>query len=140
MQPLRRSTRDRKLSCAYFESLPGTYPVAYEALATYDQEWAEHTICSDPTAFAATADPDSMYLDQALREPDAKKFIEAMQNEIQAHTDNRQWEIVPRASVPKSIKVLRTVWAMKRKRRIATQEVYKWKARLNVDGRNYLLA
>jgi hypothetical protein len=27
-----------------------------------------------------------------------------------------------------------SVWAMKRKRRIATREVYKWKARLNVDG------
>jgi Reverse transcriptase (RNA-dependent DNA polymerase) len=32
------------------------------------------------------------------------------------------------------MKVLPTVWAMRRKRRLATGEIYKWKARLNVDG------
>jgi len=31
-------------------------------------------------------------------------------------------------------KVLPATWSMKRKRRIATQEVYKWKARLDVHS------
>ena len=34
--------------------------------------------------------------------------------------------------------VLPGVWAMKRKRRIATREVYRWKARLNLDGSKQL--
>jgi hypothetical protein len=32
------------------------------------------------------------------------------------------------------MRVFSTVWAMKRKRRVMTQEVYKYKARLNLDG------
>jgi Reverse transcriptase (RNA-dependent DNA polymerase) len=36
--------------------------------------------------------------------------------------------------VPEGVKVLDLVWAMKRKRRIKTKEIYKWKARLNIHG------
>ena len=36
--------------------------------------------------------------------------------------------------MPQGHKVIPAVWSMKRKRRIMTQEVYKWKARLNVHG------
>jgi hypothetical protein len=39
-----------------------------------------------------------------------------------------------RSQLPKNAEVLPAVWAFKRKRRIATQEVYKWKARLNLHG------
>ena len=38
------------------------------------------------------------------------------------------------SKVPPGTKVLPAVWAMKRKRRITTREIYKWKARLNVHG------
>ena len=36
--------------------------------------------------------------------------------------------------MPEGVKVLPSVWAMKRKRRISTGKVYKWKARLNLHG------
>jgi hypothetical protein len=36
--------------------------------------------------------------------------------------------------VPKGVKVLPSVWSMKWKRDIKTQQVYKHKARLNVHG------
>jgi hypothetical protein len=88
----------------------------------------------DPIAFAASNDPDTMYVDQALREPDRKKFIKAMEAEVRAHTENGHWRIVPISSVPAGTKILPAVWAMRRKRRIATREVYKWKARLNIHG------
>ena len=42
--------------------------------------------------------------------------------------------MVPRSEVPKGHKVMRGVWSMKRKRRVATGEVYKWKARMCIDG------
>ena len=39
-------------------------------------------------------------------------------------------------AVPKGHKIMPSVWSMKRKRKIATREIYKWKARLNIDGSN----
>jgi hypothetical protein len=54
---------------------------------------------SDPIAFLArTSDPDTMYFHQAIWQP------------------------------PKGMKILDSVWAMKRKRDFVTREVYKHKA------------
>jgi Reverse transcriptase (RNA-dependent DNA polymerase) len=92
------------------------------------------TIRDEAVAMAASSSPDVMYMDQALREPDGEQFRKAMGDEVAAHTDNDHWEIVPRSMVPKGTKVLPAVWAMRRKRRLATGEPYKWKARLNVHG------
>ena len=51
--------------------------------------------------------------------------------------DTRRWgnyEPVPLNQVPKGTKLIDMVWSMRHKQRIKTQEVYKWKARLNVHG------
>ena len=108
--------------------------VPHQALHTVLEEFDGDFHASPLLAFAASADPDTMYLHQALKEPDKVQWIEAMKQEIQAHVDNNHWEMVPRRNVPEGVPVLPAVWAMKRKRRIATREVYKWKARLNLDG------
>jgi Reverse transcriptase (RNA-dependent DNA polymerase) len=57
-----------------------------------------------------------------------------MVKEIQAHTDGKNWIVVNRSSVPSGHHVLPAVWAMRRKRKIDTHEVYKWKARINIHG------
>jgi hypothetical protein len=89
----------------------------------------------DPIAFAAkSSDPDTFHYGIAMKQPDRAEFIKAMKEEVNAHTENGHWELLPRSSVPDGVKVLDSVWAFRRKRRIATQEVYKWKARLNVHG------
>lgn len=90
----------------------------------------------DPIAFAASADPDTMYLYEARRQPDWPQFQLAMQEEVRAHEDQRHWKLIRRAAVPHGVCVLPSVWSMKRKRRIATREIYKWKARLTVHGGN----
>jgi hypothetical protein len=69
-----------------------------------------------------------------MKEPDSRKFEQAMVDEVEAHTKNGHWVVVRRSDVPAGTKVLPSVWAMKRKRRIATNEAYKWKARLNLHG------
>jgi hypothetical protein len=105
--------------------------VAYETIKEWgDIEGEQHPVL----AYAASADLDTMYYQKAMREPDCAKFIKAMQKKVQSHTKNGVWELVPRSSVPPGIKILPAVWVMKRKRLIATREVYKWKARLNIDG------
>jgi len=79
-------------------------------------------------------DPDTMYLWEARKEADYPQFLEAMQKEIDDHTKREHWKLCQRSQVPPGATVLPSVWSMKRKRRISTREVYKWKARLTVDG------
>lgn len=135
----RRSRRAWKPTRKFLESvsqetiaLPVTLEVARE-VPSFEQEISDEM--QDPIAFAATkSDPDTMYYHQAMKAPDAKHFRQAMQKEIDAHDEKQHWELFPRKDLPKGIKPLASVWSMKRKRRIKTREVYKWKARLNVHG------
>ena len=86
------------------------------------------------TAQANSNKPDVMYWHQAMREPDREQFIIAAQKEVNDHTANGLWEVVKRKDVPKGALISRGVWSCVRKRRIQTQEVYKWKSRLAYDG------
>jgi Reverse transcriptase (RNA-dependent DNA polymerase) len=69
-----------------------------------------------------------------MRQPDKKEFVQAMIDEVTTHTERGHWKIIPVKEVPLGIKILPAVWAMRRKRKIMSREVYKWKARLNVHG------
>ena len=109
------------------EGIWATIAVANKAIPSTSDT---HT---DITAMAASADPDTMYFHQAMQQPDREKFIEAAQKEIASHSA-RNWEVVHKSTVPQGVQILPAVWSMKRKRRIKTREVYKWKARLNIDG------
>lgn len=88
----------------------------------------------DFVTHAATMDPDTLYLHQARKEHDWKHFREAMRIEVNAHISNNSFVLYPREKVSDPADILPAVWAMKRNRRVAMGEVYKWKARLNIDG------
>ena len=60
--------------------------------------------------------------------------MKAMAKEVDAHVDKHHWVLVPISKMPKGTKVLDAIWAMRRKRKIMTGEIYKWKARLNIHG------
>ena len=81
-----------------------------------------------PIAFAASSDPDTLYLHEAMHQPNAKQFEQAMEEEIRAHEDNDHWEIVDMDSVPPNTPILPAVWSMRCKTGINTREGYKWKA------------
>jgi hypothetical protein len=85
-------------------------------------------------ALKASTDPDTMYWHQAMKQPDKAEFVKAAQKEVEGQVKNGNFSIIERAQVPEGASVLSSVWAMKRKRRITTGEVYKHKARLNLDG------
>ncbi len=89
---------------------------------------------SHPIAFHAEMMKDIMYLNQALCQPDANKFVEAVITEINGHVDNNHWQLTKRSDIGKDIDVLPSVWSMRRKRDITTNEVKKYKARLNLHG------
>jgi hypothetical protein len=104
----------------------------YEILG--DREYDIQDRASNPIAFSATSDRNTMYWHQAMQEPDKAEFIKAAVSEVKSHVDNQNFTLMRRDELPKSTRVLRAVWSMKRKRRILTRAIYKWKARLNCDG------
>ena len=100
--------------------------------------WRDYIVCeclaSEPKhildgknllGFKGSADPDTMYLHE---------FVQAMDKEIQAHEEGKHWQIVDWKDIPPHMPILPGVWSMKCKHWIDTQEVYKWKARLTIDG------
>jgi len=88
----------------------------------------------DALAYTASKDPDTMYLHQAMKEPDKDKFISAMVEEMDAQLKGGNFLLILMSKVPKGTTTLPAVWQMKCKRQIQTHKIYKWKARLNIDG------
>ena len=135
LTPLRRSTRitrpPDRLTYSWTTEINSDIPgEIFTPTALFLQE----TSVDEIVAFAASNDPDTMYYHQAMASPDHKEFIKAMEDEIDGQVKNKIFTIIPRSEVPQNKRVLPAVWAMRRKRRIATGKVYKWKARLNIDG------
>ena len=85
-------------------------------------------------AFKVNADPETMYMHEALKEPDRAQFINAMLKEVSDQKGNGNFSIISKSEVPKDAKVLPAVWQMKRKWDIKSRKLKKWKARLNIDG------
>src|SRR5210317_790954 len=84
--------------------------------------------------FKATADPDTMYMHEAMRQKDAAEFRKAMLKEWKDQFENGNFSIIHRSKVPEGATILPAVWQMKRKRDIRTRQIKKYKARLNLDG------
>jgi hypothetical protein len=104
----------------------------YEVLA--NQEYNVQDRASDPISFSATSDLDTMYWHQAMQQPDKAEFLKAAEAEVKPHVDNEHFVLMEQSSLPRGTKVLASVWSMKRKRRILSRKIYKWKARLNCHG------
>jgi hypothetical protein len=99
------------------------------------EDYETQNAAEDPIAFAANrSDPDTMHYGQAMRADDAQEFKQAMLVEVNAHTSKGHWELWEKADVPAEQGILPSVWAFKRKRRIDTREIYKYKARINAHG------
>jgi hypothetical protein len=88
----------------------------------------------NPILFHAEMMGDIMYYDQALQQPDAKQFTNAIVKEVNGHVDNKHWTLVKQKDVPKEAQVVPSVWAMRHKRDLTMIEVIKHKARLNLQG------
>ena len=106
----------------------------HEQVPTAASQYKIQKSLENPLAFAASDNPDILYWDQAMKAPDRAKFVEAVGTELDRHEKMGNYEPVPLSEVPKGTKLIDMVWSMRRKRRIKMQEVYKWKARLNVHG------
>jgi len=111
-----------------------SFSAYYEPMHELDYQDQDNR--DDPISYLAKTDSDTMYLHQALQEPNRDQFIRAVIKEVKDHISRGHWDLVPVSKVPKGEKILDVVWAMKRRRNILTREVYKWKARLISTGGN----
>lgn len=113
-------------------------PTRYEAhvsIANYDgtlelpfQE--QHPLL----VYKATTNPDILYLDEALMQPDRHEFVKAMLKEVRDHERRGHWKVIPKWMVPPGRRILPAVWSMARKRELLSGLVYKWKSRLTLGG------
>jgi len=69
---------------------------------------------------------------KALRRPDAEQWKQAASEELNAHSTNGTWELVPR---PKGKKIIGSKWVFKVKRN-ADGSVERYKGRLVAKGYN----
>ena len=58
----------------------------------------------------------------------------AVVKEVNGHVDNSHWKLVTIDSVPEDTDILPSVCSMQRKINLVTNDITKYKARLNVHG------
>lgn len=60
-------------------------------------------------------DPDTMTMQEAMRQPDKNEFVKAMYKELHDHIERKHWKVVLRNSMAKDKRAIPMVWSMKRK-------------------------
>jgi hypothetical protein len=64
----------------------------------------------DPIAFKTKLDSDTIYNHEEMNSDDRERFIEAMDLEIDAHSDNEDWELMKRRNMPAHHKILSALY------------------------------
>ncbi len=77
---------------------------------------------------------DIMHLQQALKQPDAKEFVQAVIKEVNEHVDSNNWMLQKQSNVPEDVQIVPSVWSLQCKRDLTTYKVKSHKARLNLHG------
>jgi hypothetical protein len=75
-----------------------------------------------------------LYLQQALKQPNAKEFVKVVIKEVNGHVDSNNWMLRKQSKVPEVIQIVPSVWSLWRKRDLITNKVKSHKARLNLHG------
>jgi hypothetical protein len=55
---------------------------------------------------------DILNLQQALRQHDAKEFVQAVVKEVNKHMDCKNWTLKKRSKVPEDVKIVPSVWSI----------------------------
>jgi hypothetical protein len=85
---------------------------------------------------ASMADTDTMYLSEAMKQPDKDEFLKAMVKEIEDHTSRGHWRLTTKKEMTEQgyhYKPIAAIWSFKRKRNPLGQ-ITKYKARLCCHG------
>jgi hypothetical protein len=66
----------------------------------------------NPIAFHAEMMGDILYLQQALRQSDAKEFMQAVIKEVNGHVVCKNWTLKRRSKIPEDVQIVPSVWSM----------------------------
>jgi hypothetical protein len=66
----------------------------------------------NPIAFHTEMMGNIMNLQQVLRQPDAKEFVQAVIKEVNRHMDCNNWTLQKRCKVPEDVQIVPSVWAL----------------------------
>ncbi len=134
-QKMRESQQQRQAGIVAHQSeLPFDPVLEEQHTAMHEDSCRRQNEMDSPPSHMTKTDADTMYFDEAMRAPDAAEFTEACIKEVNDHVERKHWCMIRREDAPQGTNILPSVWSMKRKRDIKTQQVCKWKARLNVHG------
>jgi hypothetical protein len=137
--------RPRKLSSRMMQSMqsgatmPSLFLLGFAALSPHqmreEMEVAEFLLeeamdeqletqerMRQPLAFLAAEVADIIYYHQCLHQPKASQLVEAIIKQIHGHVDCGNWELISISAVPEGVPVLPSLWAMRRKRDLVTNE------------------
>jgi hypothetical protein len=88
----------------------------------------------NPIAFHAETMGDIMYLQQTLKQPNAKEFVQVVIKEVNGHVDSNNWKLLKQSKVPEDVQIVPSVWSLQRKCNLTMNKVKSHKARLNLHG------
>jgi hypothetical protein len=76
-----------------------------------------------------------MYLQQVLKQPNAKKFVQAVIKEVNGHVDSNNWMLQKQSNVDEDIQIVPSVWSLQCRHDLTMNKVKSHKARLNLHGK-----
>jgi hypothetical protein len=121
---IRKPTQRMQESC---EQRGIAFSAYYDAM--HEDDYLLQDEMMNPVTFMASSNQETMYFHQAMKAPDRKQFTQAVIKEVNDHIEKKNWELIPRDKVPEGTTILPSVWSMKHKRDIKTQQVYKHKGK-----------
>ena len=89
--------------------------------------WTFKIACISPNSHAEMMG-DIMYFHQAMQQDDASEFVKAVVKEVNGNIEHKRWQLVQERDSR------RRRWSMRRKRNLTSNEVTKYKSRLNLHG------
>ena len=79
----------------------------------------------DPFVYLSRSDLDTIYFDQAMKEPERQELLNAYIREVKSHCELKHWNLLSCKYVLKGQPILDSIWAMQIKRDIVTRQVYR---------------
>ena len=67
-----------------------------EKIPMVKQQYELQVQLAEPIAYAASSDPDILYLHEAMKAPDRAQFLKAMECEIKGHKEGNHWVLIPK--------------------------------------------
>ncbi len=88
----------------------------------------------NPIAFHTEMIGDIMYLQQALKQPNAKEFVQVVIKEVNRLMDSNNWMLQKQNKVLEDIQIVPSVWSLRCKHNLTMNKVKSHKARLNLHS------